>query len=399
MEKIEKCSLSSNNSHHNEMQEAMISIPSLLCGSTLVIVAFILSKTCKVMMKKTSSVQAPSANILTEKPLPTKDLSITEWEIPTECSVQDLEYLQSGRYGPTCMAQVVQADLSVPVIVKALRDQTSETEVGEFLEWIKFHIQICRHENLVKMLYCQTEHAPMFLVLEASVPGNLLHFLWEFRKKDIDYQDYPMNFTEKIVYSVARQVASGLEYLTNVQKLIHGDVAARNVVIGDNWRARICGLSTAFDIKRNGSLPSPGTSIIPWKWLAPERMMRLSVTEKSDVWSFGILLYEMMTLGSPPYPDLQPTEVLSNLLGGYRMKRPEHCGGALYDIMKHCWMWDPLDRPSYSGLIKQMDSYVYCAGTNRLSSKKPLDLHEYSLIADVICCTPRQNITDNGVRL
>ncbi|XP_016109908.1 tyrosine-protein kinase STYK1-like [Sinocyclocheilus grahami] len=156
-----------------------------------------------------------------------------------------------------------------------------------------------------------------------------------------------------------------------------GDVAARNVLIGSGLSVKVSGLDLAFKSRQSKTVDNEQEANVPVKWQAPERMMRLPLTDRSDVWSFGILLYEMITLGSPPYPDLDPSEVLPNNLANYRMKRLENCGAPLYDLIKYCCMWNFKDRPVYSAIIQLLDSYSYLADTKPLHSEQHMDICEY----------------------
>ncbi|XP_043919554.1 tyrosine-protein kinase STYK1-like [Protopterus annectens] len=263
-------------------------------------------------------------------------------------------------------------------------DTASPSEVGEFVQLITFHTAVRKNDYLVKMLWCQTEAQPLYLILEAMSLGNLLHFLWKVAQVDTSSADYTYSFTEKKLYNVALQIASGLDYLTGVQKLIHGYVATQSVVIHEDMRVKLCNLGIAFDVYRTGSLSSRRAATTPVKWLAPERLAKQPVTDKSDVWSFGIFLYELVTLGAPPYPDLQPVDVFPKLQRGYRMQKPQLCKNSLYDIMKHCWEWKSHDRPSFGKLIKSLESLMsHADSVTLLTSTSKLELAQYRQIAGV----------------
>ncbi|KAF7660490.1 hypothetical protein LDENG_00281380 [Lucifuga dentata] len=112
-------------------------------------------------------------------------------------------------------------------------------------------------------------------------------------------------------------------------RLVHGDVAARNILIGPGLATRVSGLGVAFVGRKKDSAIRLKAMEVPLKWQAPERIIRQFAIDRSDVWSFGILLYELISLGSPPYPDLEPQSVLPKLLKSYRMEKPENCGEPL----------------------------------------------------------------------
>ncbi|XP_059188411.1 tyrosine-protein kinase STYK1 isoform X2 [Centropristis striata] len=367
---------------------AVIIIPCLLALSTVLVVAVIFYKLHKKKQRGQStavhftngqqSVTLTAASIST----PRVQAALYSWEIPDECVLEGLEFWQTGRYGPICKGLLKKRDgASSAVVVKTLKDGLNQPEAKEFLEWILFHTTVCKHKNVVRMLYCQTKRPPMCLVLDANSPGNLLHFLWTLRNET--NANASLNFSEKSVFLVAKQVAAGLDYLMSEHRLVHGDVAARNILIGPGLSARVSGLGVAFGGRMDPPIRQRAAEV-PLKWQAPERiMMQLSI-DRSDVWSFGIFLYELITLGSPPYPELESLTVLPKLQGSYRMKRPENCGGTLYDLMKYCWMWSFKDRPAFSAIIKLLESSQHLAATKDICVPEVIDISEYNKNAGLL---------------
>uniref|UniRef100_A0AAV2LZC0 Protein kinase domain-containing protein n=1 Tax=Knipowitschia caucasica TaxID=637954 RepID=A0AAV2LZC0_KNICA len=307
-------------------------------------------------------------------------VTLSPWEMPAECVLEGLDFWQKGHYGPICKGTLRRKEGSTQsVVVKSLRDGPEKPEAGEFVELLQFHSRVSRHQNVVKMLFCQTSRLPMYLILEKSVPGNLLHFLWSLRNNNVTLTD--QDFTERSVFVVAKQVAAGLDYLMSEHRLVHGDVAARNILLGPGLTARVGGLGGAFRARKAESAITVQTTQVPIKWQSPERIMMQLKIDRSDVWSFGILLYEMITLGSPPYPELEPLSVLPKLQRSYRMKRPNNSGASLYDLMKYCWMWSFKDRPTFSAIIKLLDSSLYLASTRPICVPDTVDRSHYNTVA------------------
>ncbi|XP_034552033.1 tyrosine-protein kinase STYK1 [Notolabrus celidotus] len=364
---------------------AVIIIPCLLALSTALVVLLILCSLHKSKQRRQSvsahftngqqSVSLSFASTCTPK----VQAALLPWEIPEECSLQGLEFWQTGHFGPICKGLLKKRNgASSAVVVKSLRDGLNQSKAMEFMDWIIFNATVCKHENVVRMFYCQTERLPRCLVLEAYSPGNLLHFLWTLRNRDSNCADPSLNFSERSVFLVAKQIAAGLDYLMSEHRLVHGDVAARNILIGPGLSARVSGLGVAFEGRRLDSAIGQRAAEVPLKWQAPERiMMQLSI-DRSDVWSFGIVLYELITLGSPPYPELEPLSVLPKLQGSYRMKRPNNCGGSLYDLMKYCWMWSFKDRPPFSAIIKLLESSLPRVATEEICVPEVIDISEYN---------------------
>ena len=139
---------------------------------------------------------------------------------------------------------------------------------------------------------------------------------------------------------MSAQIAAGMAYLES-QNYIHRDLAARNVLVGDNNIVKIADFGLARLIKEDEYEARVGARF-PIKWTAPEAANYSRFSIKSDVWSFGILLTELVTYGRLPYPGMTNAEVLSQVEHGYRMPMPPNCNPALYEIMLECWHKDPV---------------------------------------------------------
>ncbi|KAK3519205.1 hypothetical protein QTP70_022198, partial [Hemibagrus guttatus] len=370
-------------------QLALIIIPSLLALSTLTII----SRIIWCFLKNKSSVPRSSAVSFDRNgPLPGHS-ALSSWEMPTHCMLGEVEFVKNGRYGATCKGQLKCDGATTAVRIKMFRDgydihesvsgSSNSHEAKEFVELALFYSAVCKHDNLVRMLYCQTLRFPMYLVFEMSAPGNLLHFLWSLREGGPGMCHEEQCFSERSVYLVAKQLATGLDYLLSEHRLVHGNVAAHSMLIGSGLLVKVSGLASAFESRQTETVGKQRTARVPLKWQAPERLLRLPVTSRSDVWSFGILLYELITLGAPPFPELEPSETFLQTLTNYKLKRPSSCGGALFDLMKYCCMWNFKDRPAYSAIIKLLESYIHLADTKPLSAAQHMDISEYRRKAGV----------------
>ncbi|XP_023447417.1 tyrosine-protein kinase STYK1 isoform X2 [Dasypus novemcinctus] len=271
--------------------------------------------------------------------------ALAKLQVPREQLSEVMEQIHNGSCGAIYRTQMNTGDLAKPksVVLKALKEPAGLHEVQDFLGRIQFYQYLGKHRNLVQLEGCCTDRLPLYMVLEDVAHGDLLSFLWTCRRDVMTMDGLLYDLTEKQVYHIGIQVLLALEFLQD-KHLFHGDMAARNVLIQADLTAKLCGLGLAYEVHARGTIPSSKT--IPLKWLAPERLQKKPAGIRGDVWSFGILLYEMVTLGAPPYPEVPPTCMLQHLQRKKIMKRPSSCTHTMYNLMKSCWRWSEASRPS-----------------------------------------------------
>ncbi|XP_062895673.1 tyrosine-protein kinase STYK1-like isoform X2 [Mobula hypostoma] len=307
------------------------------------------------------------------------DPELRPWQIPADRLVGGLRWIARGRYGDIFLCRLAPEGpgKEKAVVVKELQESASPGLAELFLSRIRFQAALGHHPHLVRMEGCWTQQGTARLVMEALEPGNLLHFLWQCRKDMVTMEATPYDLTEKQVYSIAEQVASALEFL-HANGLIHGNVGARNILLGENLTAKLCGLHVPFKIQTTGTPPADRGA--PQKWQSPESLMKQTLTGKTDVWSFGILLFEMITLGAPPYGDLPPSSVLPFLQRGRRISQPATCRSSL--LMRQCWDWRPGLRPSLPELRRRLQANGRAAD-DRLVLRVPhrIQPEAYALVA------------------
>ena len=201
------------------------------------------------------------------------------------------------------------------------------------------------HDSIIQFYGVCTTAEPIYIITEAMLDGNLLDFFTRRRIKLTSHQKS----------NISKQVAEGMAYLEN-KNIVHRDLAARNILTGDKLSCKVANFETAIDLKTESIFKE--TRFILSKWTAPEAAMQKKFSIKSDVWSFGVFLYEVVTHGRPPYPDKSIDQVHESVQQGYRMPQPFYdCPNELYQLMLKCWQDDPIDRPTFWTLHQQLQRY------------------------------------------
>ncbi|XP_078365914.1 uncharacterized protein LOC144650130 [Oculina patagonica] len=164
------------------------------------------------------------------------------------------------------------------------------------------------------------------------------------------------DFSAKDLLSFAWQIARGMDFLSS-NGFVHRDLAARNILLGDDKVVKISDFGLMRQTHENVYQLKKGKKI-PVKWMAPEALYNSEYTTKSDVWSFGILLWELSTMGGNPYPGINNKELYNLLKTGYRMEKPETCSDKLYQLMLNCWREDPSDRPTFESATRSLEKML-----------------------------------------
>uniref|UniRef100_A0A8C1RN76 Tyrosine-protein kinase n=1 Tax=Cyprinus carpio TaxID=7962 RepID=A0A8C1RN76_CYPCA len=267
--------------------------------------------------------------------LKTKDV----WEIPRE-SLQ----LLNRKLGQGCFGDVWMGmwNGTTKVAVKTLKPGTMSPEA--FLDEAQIMKRL-RHDKLVQ-LYAVVSEEPIYIITEFMTQGSLLDFL-----KDGDGR----NLKLPQLVDMAAQIAAGMAYIERMN-YIHRDLRAANILVGDSLVCKIADFGLARLIEDNEYTARQGAKF-PIKWTAPEAALYGKFTIKSDVWSFGILLTELITKGRVPYPGMNNREVLEQVERGYRMPSPQGCPASLHELMLQCWRKDPDERHTFEYLQSFLEDY------------------------------------------
>jgi len=218
--------------------------------------------------------------------------------------------------------------------------------------------QIGRHVNIINLLGVCTQPGgqPLLVIVEFAEHGNLRDFLRARRPDLAHYREENRHVSLRDMLSFGWQVALGMEFLHS-RRCVHRDLAARNVLVGAEGRVKVADFGLARDLTECEYYRKTGDGKLPVKWMSPESLFQRTANSMSDVWSYGVLLWEIVTWGDSPYKNVRSLEALLELIkGGYRMPRPDHCPWSLYSVIKECWSYQPEARPTWQNLVATLRS-------------------------------------------
>uniref|UniRef100_A0A3B4AE65 Vascular endothelial growth factor receptor 3 n=1 Tax=Periophthalmus magnuspinnatus TaxID=409849 RepID=A0A3B4AE65_9GOBI len=329
----------------------------------------------------------------------------SQWEVSRD-RLRLGKVLGHGAFGKVMEASIYGISKSNSlntVAVKMLKDGATASEHKALMSELKILIHIGNHLNVVNLIgACTKPNGPLMVIVEYCKYGNLSNFLRSKREFFLPYRDRspktqsqvrrvieagrleqkvqhtspaslnasqntttpqcplkekiedlwktPLTIEDLICYSF--QVARGMEFLAS-RKCIHRDLAARNILLSESNIVKICDFGLARDIYKDPDYVRKGNARLPLKWMAPESIFDKVYTSQSDVWSFGVLLWEIFSLGASPYPGVQIDEdFCKRLKDGVRMRAPETASPEIYGIMLACWQSEPKERPQFPALVQ-----------------------------------------------
>ncbi|XP_027591758.2 vascular endothelial growth factor receptor 2 [Pipra filicauda] len=342
----------------------------------------------------------------------------SKWEFPRD-RLKLGKPLGRGAFGQVIEADAFGIDKTATcktVAVKMLKEGATHSEHRALMSELKILIHIGHHLNVVNLLgACTKPGGPLMVIVEYCKFGNLSAYLRSKRSEFVPYktkcarfrqgkENYvgdvsadlkrrldsitssqssassgfveerslsdveeedagpedlcknPLTMEDLICYSF--QVARGMEFLAS-RKCIHRDLAARNILLSDNNVVKICDFGLARDIYKDPDYVRKGDARLPLKWMAPETIFDRVYTIQSDVWSFGVLLWEIFSLGASPYPGVKiDEEFCRRLKEGTRMRAPDYTTPEMYQTMLDCWHGDPKQRPTFSELVEHLGNLL-----------------------------------------
>ncbi|XP_022699573.1 uncharacterized protein LOC111266387 [Varroa jacobsoni] len=318
------------------------------------------------------SVYDPESSAVFEGP-DVKLLAMTGVDVRWEVCRDNLLFenlLGEGEFGKVVRAQawsIAGRDGYSTVAVKMLKDNASTQDAQDLLQELQTLKEV-DHVNVIKLLgACTSRDGPLYVIVEYCELGSLRSYLRRCRNissiEDLRAVQNPtylgedprtqLPATQQLI-SFMWQIARGMGYLSDM-KVIHRDLATRNILVARDNVIKISDFGLSRDVYEGDTYLKRSRQKVPVKWMALESLEDQIYTTKSDVWSFGVVLWEIVTLGATPYPGINGELLCQLLKEGYRMFQPKHCSSQLYGLMRDCWKTDPNERPSFKVLAQKFD--------------------------------------------
>eukprot|EP00111_Clytia_hemisphaerica_P008286 TCONS_00024179-protein len=280
------------------------------------------------------------------KTYPDVDDAVTEFAFEIQQDELKLgERIGEGEFADVYKGVLFRSGKDYQVAVKMLKPSSTKKDREDFLSEAAILGQF-NDPNVVVLRGVILKEQPNAIILEYMMHGSLDTYL----------QNHDMQFTSIELLEMGRGVASGMKYLSEMG-FIHRDLAARNILVGENRVCKIADFGMSMEILMDDSVESL-SGRIPVRWTAPEAIQFKKFTTASDVWSYGIVLWEIMSYGERPYWNWTNYEVLEKVSSGYRLPLPMSCPSVVHDLMLCCWTKDRTRRPLFGVIRDRLDAWI-----------------------------------------
>nr|BAB44154.1 insulin-like growth factor I receptor [Cynops pyrrhogaster] len=308
-----------------------------------------------------------------------------EWEVAREKITMNRE-LGQGSFGMVyegIAKGVVKDEPETRVAIKTVNESASMRERIEFLNEASVMKEFnCHH--VVRLLGVVSQGQPTLVIMELMTRGDLKSYLRSLRT---DAESHPGQSppTLKKMIQMAGEIADGMSYL-NANKFVHRDLAARNCMVTEDFTVKIGDFGMTRDIYETDYYRKGGKGLLPVRWMSPESLKDGVFTTHSDVWSFGVVLWEIATLAEQPYQGMTNEQVLRFVMEGGLLEKPDNCPDMLFELMRMCWQYNPKMRPSFLEIINsikdELDPSFKEVSFFYSDENKPPDMEELDLEAE-----------------
>ncbi|KAL3290181.1 hypothetical protein HHI36_023541 [Cryptolaemus montrouzieri] len=287
----------------------------------------------------------PSYSLLDER---SKDLQERIAELTVQrCRVRLSSVVMEGTFGRVYLGSYTTENAKEEtVIIKTVSDHASQVQISLLLQE-GMSMYSLNHKNVLSILRVSIEdHTAPFLLFPYKNTKNLKMFL---QKCKLSPEGVSHTLTTQEVVDMALQVIHGIQYL-HKKHLLHKDLATRNCVVDDKLKIQIADNALSRDLFPSDYHCLGDNENRPVKWLAIESLLHKTFSTNSDIWAFGVLLWELTTLAQQPYIEIDPFEMAAYLKDGYRLAQPINCPDELFAVMAYCWAMSADERPTLTQL-------------------------------------------------
>ncbi|KAF5302261.1 hypothetical protein FQA39_LY10300 [Lamprigera yunnana] len=270
-----------------------------------------------------------------------------EWEIDRK-DVEVSKELGQGTFGMVYSGFIKSQNR--PCAIKTANTHTNTEDKMTFLNEAAIMKSFSDAHHVVKLIGVVSKGQPPFVVMELMTRGDLKSFLRRSR-------DSSSTLTCAEMYRMSAEIADGMLYLA-AKKFVHRDLAARNCMVGADFTVKIGDFGMTRDIYETDYYRKETRGLMPVRWMSPESLADGVFTTDSDVWSYGVVLWEMATLAEQPYQGLANEQVLQFVIARGTLERPLECPDLLYEIMEACWKWRPNQRPLFKDIVEKFEPNV-----------------------------------------
>ncbi|TRY66414.1 hypothetical protein DNTS_003373 [Danionella cerebrum] len=276
-----------------------------------------------------------------------------EWEVARE-KITMCRELGQGSFGMVyegIAKGVVKDEPESRVAIKTVNESGSVRERIEFLNEASVMKEFnCHH--VVRLLGVVSQGQPTLVIMELMTRGDLKSYLRSLRSSEQGSCSQSLPPLKKMI-QMAGEIADGMAYL-NANKFVHRDLAARNCMVAEEFTVKIGDFGMTRDIYETDYYRKGGKGLLPVRWMSPESLKDGVFTTNSDVWSFGVVLWEIATLAEQPYQGMSNEQVLRFVMEGGLLDKPDNCPDMLFELMRMCWQYNPKMRPSFLEIINSI---------------------------------------------
>ncbi|XP_016340208.1 ephrin type-B receptor 2-like isoform X1 [Sinocyclocheilus anshuiensis] len=287
-------------------------------------------------------------------------------EIDVTC-VKIEQVIGAGEFGEVCSGNLrLPGKREILVAIKTLKSGYTDKQRRDFLSEASIMGQF-DHPNIIHLEGVVTKSTPVMIITEFMENGSLDSFL---RQND-------GQFTVIQLVGMLRGIASGVKYLCDMN-YVHRDLAARNILVNSNLVCKVSDFGLSRFLEDDTSDPTYTSALggkIPIRWTAPEAIQYRKFTSSSDVWSYGIVMWEVMSYGERPYWDMSNQDVINAIEQDYRLPPPMDCPNALHQLMLDCWQKDRNNRPKFNQIVNTLDKMIRNPGSLKATTPLSSGVH------------------------